>query len=142
MSCNNQYKKSCVRVYNNNTQAFVASGTQLNIEGTPVVNSGCSLTLNTTNIRINKSGLYHVSADVTFVPSAAGNVSIQFLRNGVVLPCAVAVETVVANNAYTKHIETDLEIVTCCVNQPLITLTISGVAGSVSHTCVGIVKLA
>lgn len=142
MSCNNQYRKSCVRAYNNNDQTFVAAGTQLNIEGTPVVNSGCSLTLNTANIRINKSGLYHLSADVTFVPTAAGIAVIQFYKDGIALLCAIASETVAAGNTYTEHIETDLEIITCCVNRPLITISASGVDGSVSHTCVGIVKLA
>lgn len=142
MSYNNQYRKSCIRAYNNNDQTFVAAGTQLSIEGTSVVNSGCSLTLNTANIRINKSGLYHLSADVTFVPTAAGIAIIQFYKDGVALPCAIASETVVAGNTYTEHIETDLEIVTCCVNRPLITISASGVAGNVSHTCVGIVKLA
>lgn len=143
MSCsNNAYGKSCVRVYNNSPQTFVAAGTALNLEGTPVVNSGCSLTLNTGSIRVNKSGLYHLSADITYTPTAAGVAIIQFNRDGVVLPCAVSQHTVVAGSVYTDHIETDLQINTCCVNRPLITLSISGVAGAVNHTCVGTVKLA
>lgn len=139
---NNQYAKSCIRVYNNATQAFTADTTPLNLEGTPVVNSGCSLTLNTASIRVNKSGLYHFSADVTYTPTAAGVVTIQLLKDGVVLPCAVSRHTTAAGSVYTDHIETDLCLNTCCVNRPLITLSIGGVAGTVSHTCVGAVKLA
>lgn len=143
MSCsNNQYAKSCIRVYNNTTQTFTADVTPLNIEGTPVVQSGCSLTLNTASIRVNKSGLYHLSADITHTPTAAGVIVVQMYKDGVALPCAISSETVAAGSTYTTHIETDLVITTCCVNHPLITLSISGAAGSVSHTCVGVVKLA
>ena len=79
---NNQYAKSCIRVYNNTAQAFTAALTPLNLEGTPVVNSGCSLTLNTASIRVNKSGLYHLAADVTYTPTAAGVVILQLYKDG------------------------------------------------------------
>jgi len=107
-----------------------------------VVQSGCSLTLNTASIRVNKSGLYHLSADVTYTPTAAGVAIIQLYKDGVALPCAISQRTVTAGTVYTDHIETDLCLTTCCVNRPLITLDISGVAGTVNHTCVGMVKLA
>lgn len=139
---NNQYAKSCVRVYNNSDQAFTAALTPLNLEGTPVVNNGCSLTLNTDNIRVNRSGLYHLSADVTYTPTAAGVAIIQLYKDGMALPCAIAQQTVTAGTVYTDHIETDLCLNTCCVNRPLITLNISGVAGTVNHICAGAVKLA
>lgn len=139
---NNQYAKSCIRAYNNMDQAFTAALTPLNLKGTPVVQSGCSLTLNTASIRVNRSGLYHLSADVTYTPTAAGVVIIQLYKDGVALPCAIAQQTVTAGTVYTDHIETDLCINTCCVNRPLITLDISGVDGAVNHTCVGMVKLA
>lgn len=139
---NNQYAKSCIRVYNNTPQAFTAAVNPVNIEGTPVVNSGCSLTLNTASIRVNKSGLYHLSADVTYTPTAAGVAVIQLYRDGVALPCAIAQRTVAAGSVYTDHVETDLCLNTCCVNRPLITLNVGGVTGTVNHTCAGVVKLA
>lgn len=139
---NNQYAKSCIRAYNNTAQAFTATLTPLNIEGTPVVTTGCSLTLNTASVRVNKSGLYHLSADVTYTPTAAGVAVIQLYKDGVALPCAISQHTVASDSVYTDHIETDLSLVTCCVNRPLITLDISGVTGTVNHTCVGVVKLA
>lgn len=142
MSCNNRnpHSKSCVRAYNNASQPFTPALTTLNITGTPVVETGCSLDLNPANIRVNNSGLYHLSADVTFTPSANGVAVIQFYQNGVALPCAISTHTVTAGNTYTDHIETDLVLSTCCVNRPIITLAISGVAGTVSHTCVGALK--
>lgn len=141
-SCNNQYAKSAVRAYNNAVQPFTAANTQLTISGTPVVNSGCSLTLNPTNINVNKSGLYHFAADVTYTPTAAGVVTIQLYQNGVALPCAISQQTVAAGSTYTNHIETELCLRSCCVNNPTITLVIGGTTGNVTHTCVGGFKLA
>lgn len=139
---NNQYAKSCVRAYNNTPQTFTATPTQLNLEGVQVVESGCSLRLDDASIRVLRSGLYHISADVTFTPTAAGVAIIQFYKDGVALPCAIAQHTVADGSVYTLHIETDLCLNTCCVSCPIITLNVSGVTGTVNHTCVGAVKLA
>lgn len=143
MPCNNTpYAKSCIRVYNNAPQTVTDAAQVLNLEGTPVVDSGCSLTLNTAGITVNKSGLYHFSADVTMAPTAAGTSTIQLYKDGVALPCAIAQDTAETGNTFTTHVETDLCINTCCVNHPVITLVASGVAGTITHTCVGAVKLA
>lgn len=145
MSCNcnkNPYAKSAVRVFNTAAQPFTADTTTLTIEGTPVVDTGCSLCLNPASITVDKSGLYHLSADVTFTPTAAGVAIVQLYRDGVALPCAISQLTVAAGTIYTTHIETDLCINTCCVNRPSISLRIGGVAGTVNRTCVGAVKLA
>lgn len=143
MSCNNnRYAKSCIRVYNIVPQTVTATAQTLNLEGTAVVNSGCSLTLNTAGITVNKSGLYRMSADVTFTPTDAGTSVIQLYKDGVALPCAIAQDTAEAANTFTTHVETDLCINACCVNNPVITLVASGVAGTVNRLCVGMVKLA
>lgn len=141
-NCNNQYAKSAVRAYNNAVQPFTAANTQLTISGTPVVETGCSLTLNPTNMKVNKSGLYRFSADVTFTATAAGVVTLQLYQNGVALPCAISQQTVTAGSTYTTHIETELGLNVCCVNNTSITLFIGGVDGNVTHTCVGGTKLA
>jgi hypothetical protein len=138
----NPYAKSSVRVYNANPQVVTDAATTLTLEGTPVVDTGCSLTLNAGGISVNKSGLYHLSADVTFTPAAAGTATIQLYKDGVPLPCALSQTTAVAATTFTTHIETDLCINTCCVNSPVITLVISGVAGTVNRLCAGVLKLA
>ena len=138
----NPYAKSAVRAYNNAEQAFVADGTTLTIEGTPVVDTGCSLKLNPAGITVNNSGLYHISVDITFVPDAVGTATVQIYRDGSPLPCAISETTVAAGDTYTTHIETDLCIKTCCAVQPVFSIQISGVAGTVNHICAGAVKLA
>lgn len=138
----NQYAKSCIRVYNNTPQVVTATAQTLNLEGTPVVKSGCSLCLNTAGITVHKSGLYHFSADVTITPTAAGTSVIQLYKDGVALPCAIAQDVSETGNTFTIHIETDLCINTCCANRPVISLVASGVAGTVNRLCVGALKLA
>lgn len=143
MSCNTRspYAKSCIRVYNDTPQVVTADATPLILEGVPVVYSGCSLTLNTGSVTVEKSGLYHLSADVTITPSAAGTLIVQLNKDGVVLPCAVT-RDIVSTNPITVHVETDLIINTCCINQPVITVVTRGVAGTVNHVCAGVLKLA
>lgn len=145
MSCNakSPYAKSCVRVYNNAEQAFVADpATIIALQGDVVVDSGCSLKLNASNVQILKSGLYHISADVTYTPTAAGEAVVQLYRDGIAMPCAISAETVAADTIYTTHIETDILVNVCCINQPSITVRIGGVAGTVNHICAGVLKLA
>lgn len=143
MNCNkNPYAKSCIRVYNSVPQTVTDAAQTLVLEGTPVVDTGCSLTLNTSGITINKSGLYHLSADVVFTPTAAGTSTIQLYKDGVALPCAIAQDTAEASNTFTAHVETDICVNTCCVNQPVISLVATGVAGTVNSLCVGALKLA
>lgn len=144
MSCNTRspYAKSCVRVYNNTPQVVTADATPLVLEGVPVVYSGCSLTLNTGSITVEKSGLYHLSADVTVTPGAAGALIVQLYRDGVALPCAISTDAVLADSPITVHVETDLIINTCCISQPVITVVTRGVAGTVNHVCAGALKLA
>ncbi len=138
----NPYAKSCVRVYNNSVQPVFENPATLTLEGTPVVESGCSLTLNPSSIVINNSGLYHLSADVTFTAVSKGNSVIQLYMDGLPLPCAVAKDFTESGNTFTTHVETEVCVQTCCMKHPAITLVTSGVDGEVSHTCVGVLKLA
>lgn len=142
MCCNNQYAKSCIRVYNANPQTVTATATTLVLEGTPVVESGCSLCLNPSSITIKKSGLYHLAADISFTPTAAGTFIVQLYKDGVALPCTIVQDTAETGNVFAAHVETDICVNACCVNNPEITLVVSGVAGTITRTCVGALKLA
>lgn len=142
MSCKNQYAKSCIRVYNPVSQTVTATATPITLAGTPVVDSGCSLTLNPASIRVNKSGLYRFSADVIFNPTAAGTLVVQLYQDGIAIPSAIASDTAETGNLVPIHIETDLCLNVCRVNCPVIALVTSGVAGSVTNVSFGALKLA
>lgn len=139
---NNPYAKSCVRSYTNTPQTITADPTTITIEGSPVVQSGTSLSLNPSSISVLTSGLYHFSADVTFTPDDAGTFIVGLYKDGLALPCAVSQTTVASGEAITTHIETDLVLSSCCAVQPEITVVASGVAGTINHTCTGGLRLA
>lgn len=142
MSCKNRYSKSCVRATNASVQTVTAALTPLNILGTPVVDTGCSMDLSTSGITVNNSGLYHFAADVVFTPTADGTLTVQLYKDGVALPCAIAQDTAETGNTTTLHVETDLCLGACCANKPVITVTTSGVAGTVPRVCFGGLRLA
>lgn len=120
--------KSIERAFNNVSQAFVSTGTTLNLLGTLATDTGVSISTNTNNFTINTCGTYIISADVTFEPTGAGNVIVQLYKNGVALPCAISIFTVAVGDIYTLHVETDLYL----KEDDIISVNISGVAGDVT----------
>lgn len=146
MACNGNLKnrnyKSVVTAYNNTTQAYAATGTQLNILGQTVLDTGCSINAENGAFKIRNSGTYRFSFDVTSIPTAAGTQTLQMFNNTMLMPCAVVADTTTANGVKTQHIETTVFIPVCCNNQPTITLNISGVAGTVTHICANATRLA
>lgn len=138
----NRYAKSVSRTYNDVEQAFLATPTMLNIMGAQETDSGCSITTNPGGFRINVGGLYHFAADVTFEATAAGDVVTQLYLDGTPIPSAISTVTAAAATTYTTHVETELILSACCNRDPVITLMIGGVAGTVSHVSAGALKLA
>lgn len=146
MSCNNRLKnshyKSAQNAYNNTSQAFAATGTPINVLGVLNTDTGCSIETVTGGFNISSSGLYRVSYDVTFTPSAAGVATLQGYKNTTTLPCMATQATVAAGSVYTLHAETTIYIPVCCNGIPTISANIGGVAGTISHVCASAVKLA
>lgn len=144
MSCNckNAYQKSAQAAYNNAEQAYVAAGTNINVLGDLITDTGVSISTQTGGFRINNGGLFRVSYDVTSTPAAAGAQVIQLYNGSSAMPCAIATDTVAADGIITQHIETVIRLATCCAMQPTISARISGVAGTINHVCASAVKLA
>ena len=145
MACNsvkNMYYKSAQTAYNDASQAFVATGTQVQILGNLVCNTGCSLSTTGAGFVVNNGGLYRFSFDVIATPSATGTMVLQMYNGTTALPCAVANVTSDASTTETMHIETVVRLNSCCGVQPVIGCQISGVAGTISHVCGSAVKLA
>ena len=145
MACNNlknRNYKSVVTAYNNTTQAYTAAGTQLNILGNTALDAGCSIDVQGGGFKINHSGTYRIAFDVTSVSTDAGIQTLQMYNNTIAMPCASVAKTTTANGTITQHIETTVYLPVCCNNQPIITLNIAGVAGSVTHICANATRLA
>ncbi len=146
MSCNNRLKnshyKSAQNAYNNATQAFSAVGTPVAVLGVLNTDTGCSVDTVTGGFQINSSGLYRISYDVTFTTASAGVAVLQGYKGTSQLPCMTAQATVATGTVYTMHIETTVYIPVCCNGAPTISATLGGVAGTMSHVCASVVKLA
>lgn len=162
MSCNTIYQKSCIRCYDNENQDLNTVATPVSIDGVTVVDSGCSIQLQNQGFQIVKSGLYHISADVTVTAgstssasatsssattissaSSSNLVTVQLYKSNQALPCAIAKATVSGTD--TIHVETDLYLVACCAQQPVITVNVNGataVTNAITHVCAGCTKLA
>lgn len=163
MSCtcmNNPCYKSCVKTYNSAAQAVAAAGTTLAI-GSPVTNTGVSLTAGANAITVNTRGLYHFGADVVFTgatstsatsddsststtSSASTNnvVTAQLYNGNSALPCNIAQVTVNGNATATLHVETDLYLTPCTNVTPVISVKVSGESGTATFVSMEAVKLA
>ena len=74
-------------------------------------------------------------------PSAAGVQTVRLMLENAVMPGAVAQDTTTAGAEMTQHVETVAVIPTCCAIQPVVTVWIGGVAGTVNRVNANIVKL-
>lgn len=146
MACNNKLKnphyKTAQSAYNNTTQTMPETSTPVNILGVLTTDTGCGADTNTGGFTVNCTGLYRISYDVTFTAGAAGTETLQGYKDTVALPCMTAQATAAANGTVTLHAETVLYIAACCGATPTISAALSGVAGTVTHVCASVVKLA
>lgn len=138
----NPHFKSCIRTYNNGPQEIKKSKSTLTLKGEEVVNTGCSLSLNPEGIVVKRTGLFHLSVDVTITPQECGTFSVQLFLDGNPLPCSLSQNASEARKTFTTHLETDQFIPTCQLKHPKITVVTYGVAGTIEHLCVGALKLA
>lgn len=146
MACNQRLKnahfKSAQNAYNNTTQTMPATATPVNVLGILNTDTGCSIDTNAGGFIIEHSGLYRISYDVTFTAGAAGTEVLQGLKDTAALPCMTASVTTAENGIYTLHAETTVYVPVCCNGTPTISAVMSGVAGTVTHVCSSVVKLA
>jgi len=130
---------TAIRFYNAAAQAFSATGTTLQLIGTKTVDVGCAADVNGSAVTLNKSGVYHITFDVTYT-AAAGDVDLTIYINGI--PSAATVtQTAEASTVYTLHIETDVQQMCVCAGRDNVTLQISGAAGSVSYLTGSAIKV-
>ena len=140
----NMYDKSALEAVTTTDQVVVADGL-LNF-ATNTVLSGCSIghVEGSNAVRLLKRGLYQVSVNVDVAPTAAGEIAIQLLNNGVAVPGALATVTGVAattdNLAFTALVRV---LPSCCAidNTGSLQVQITA-AGTVSNANIVVVKLA
>lgn len=110
---------------------------------------GCrTFELNGTSIALQSSGIYHVTAVITFTAPAAGDVTFQLNNNGVAIPGAVTTETVTTATTEINTTTLDFYVLTdrnyilnTLSTLTSISITNTGVASTVTNVVVNIDKV-
>lgn len=138
----NIHDKSALEAVNTTAQTVVADGL-LTFE-TNTVLSGCSIThiAGSNTVKLGKRGLYMVAVNVDLSPTAAGDIAIQLLNNGVAVPGALATVTGAAGDTYSLALTALVRVLpSCCVIDNTSNLQVQvTAAGTVTNANIVVVK--
>lgn len=110
------------------------------------IKKGCSAEMaGAAAIELNKAGIYMVSVDGSITPAAAGEVSIQLSKNGILQPQAQAIETGALDSVTNLKFETLVQVkenntYSCCTS-PTTIQVINGAEGTYSNINIVVTKL-
>lgn len=104
---------------------------------------------NGTSVSLQHSGMYHITATITFTAPVAGNVIFQLTENGVTIPSALATETITTATTEVKTTVIDFYILvdsTCVLGTPStliknISILNTGVASTISNVVFNVEKV-
>lgn len=138
----NMHDKSALEAVTTADQVVVADGV-LNFE-TNTILTGCSIThiAGSNTVKLGKRGLYLVSVGVDLSPTAAGDIAIQLLNNGVAVPGALATVTGAAGDTYNLAFTALVRVLpSCCVIDNTSNLQVQVTeAGTVTNANIVVVK--
>ena len=104
---------------------------------------------NSTFISLQHSGIYHITANITFSAPAAGDVVFQLTENGIAVPGALTTETITTAATEVKTTGIDFYVLVdndCILGMPTTTvkniaIQNTGVASTVTNVVVNIDKV-
>ena len=104
---------------------------------------------NGTSISLQHSGIYHITATITFTAPAAGDVVFQLTENGTIVPSAVATETITTATTEIKTTVIDFFVLVdsgCVLGRPTtliknLSILNTGVASTVSNIVLNVEKV-
>ena len=104
---------------------------------------------NSTSVSLQHSGIYHITANITFTAPVAGLVIFQLTENGLAIPSALAQETITTATTEVKTTTIDFYVLvdTTCVLGNTTTLiknigiTNTGVASTISNVVLNVEKV-
>lgn len=88
-----------------------------------------------TMVKLPCKGRYHVSLDLDFTPTATGEYAVEILKNGIVLPAAVATNQGTLAEPMHVHVQGEFSVLKSCEcvdNTALIQVAVT-TAGTVSN---------
>lgn len=104
---------------------------------------------NSTSVSLQHSGIYHVTATITFTAPVAGLVIFQLTENGIAIPSALASETITTATTEVKTTVIDFYVLVdsgCVLGNPTtliknIGITNTGVASTISNVVLNVEKV-
>lgn len=113
------------------------------------VNGIKAFDFNGTSIALQQSGIYHITATIVATSSAAGNVTIQMLENGIAIPGAFATETITTTDTELRTLTIDVYVIVdngCLLGQPTtlaknISLQVLETAATINNVVVNVEKV-
>lgn len=102
---------------------------------------GCGLNLNGDGITVDANGYYDVSAAVTVQATAAGVVTVNMLRDGVLIPGATASATAAAAGDFVTLPLIPADRVKCNDSGHTLTLVLTAGAGTVTNVAFKVIKV-
>lgn len=127
--------KALIYAANTNSQSL-ANGAVINF-GTPVRRFGNNLYMAGGNVEARGEGYYSGIANLSFA-ATAGTATVQVFKDGVAIPGAKATITIEAATNY--QVAIPFVARQRCCNESTITVTISGVAPTVTNAAIEVVK--
>lgn len=125
-------------IYTANTTA-VALGAGSTIPlGAIIRRFGCGLDLNGNSINLMGQGYYEVDASISYTPTAAGQLTVTLIADGVAVPGATATVTGTAGSTVNLHIVGMVK--RCCEGAGTLTLLINQ-AGVLNNAAVAVAKV-
>lgn len=147
MACNSKCACNCKSTIDANFVASQALAINDVFNFPNVTKTGISVISNGSgSFTLDNAGLYLIIASVSGAGAAAGNLSIQINRNGVLIPGTVQVANSTAAtdivNLTTSTIVDIPHSCACINNDAVITIVNSGIAGTFVNGAIQIIKLA
>lgn len=104
---------------------------------------------NGTSILLQHSGIYHITATITFTAPVAGVVTFQLTENGVAIPSALATETITTATTEIKTTTIDFFVLVdsgCVLGSPTtliknVAIANTGVASTVTNVVFNVEKV-
>ena len=130
--------RSLIQTANPSSQA-VAVGGIIN-PGSTLRRYGCNCRLNGSVVEIEGAGYYTITGTFTVAPTAAGNVTVAILENGVQIAGATATVNATAGNPVTIPIVTTVRQGCCCEGASSISCVLTSGAGNVTNVSLRVEK--
>ena len=133
--------KSAIYIANTSAQNVAVNG--IINPGTIIRRFGQNLGLSGNAIQIDGAGYYDIDVSITAAPTAAGNVTVTMLKDGVAIPGATATQsTTAANNPVNLSISSLVrEFCPCCDGLSNLAFVLTGPAASISNVALVVEKL-